>query len=68
MTRDMTRKEFRQAIARRGWRQELLWVTGTDKEGHICGIGMVMYKNGRGWKVNYRATLAKAIRELREEA
>ena len=64
--RDMTRAEFKQAIARRGWRQELMWVTGIDKEGRTCGIGLVMSKRGREWKTNYRATLAKAIRELQE--
>lgn len=67
MTRDMSRKEFRQAIARRGWRQELLWITGTDKDGHTCGIGSVMRRSGRGWITDRRAWLAKAIRELREE-
>lgn len=67
MTRDMTRREFKTALERRGWKQELLWITGTDKEGHTCGIGMVMLNRGRGWKTNRRASLAKAIRELRDE-
>ena len=48
MTRDMTRAEFRAALARRGWRQELMWITGIDKQGHTCGIGMVMLNRGRG--------------------
>jgi hypothetical protein len=67
MTRDMTRKEFRAALTRRGWRQELLWITGTDKAGHTCGIGQVMRRKGsRGWVTDRRAWLAKAIRELKE--
>jgi hypothetical protein len=66
MTRDMTRKEFIKAVARRGWRKELMWITGTDKQGHTCGIGMVMTKRSNGWKTDYRASLAKAIRELVE--
>lgn len=63
-TRDMTRKQFRAAVQRHGWRQQLLWISGTDKQGHTCGIGAVMRRSGRGWKTNYRAWLAKAIREL----
>ena len=68
MTRDMTRAEFRAALARRGWRQELMWITGIDKQGHTCGIGMVMLNRGRGYKTNYRASLAKAIHELQEQS
>lgn len=66
MTRDMSRNEFIQAIKRRGWRKELMWITGTDKDGHTCGIGMVLTNKGRGWKTDYRASLAKAIRELHQ--
>ena len=62
----MTRREFRSAVERRGWRQELMWVTGKDKDGHTCGIGMVLMRHNGRWKTNYRASLAKAIRELQE--
>lgn len=65
--RDMTRKQFLAAIKRRGWRQRLVWISGTDKEGRHCGVGMVMMKGRRGWKTNYRASLAKACRELQSE-
>lgn len=59
MTKDMTRKEFNAAIARRGWRKVLLWINIGD--GH--SIGMVMRKGSRGYKINLRASLAHAIQE-----
>lgn len=65
-TRDMKKAEFRAALARRGWKQELLWVVGTSKDGHSTGIGMVLSRQRGRWQTNYRATLAKAIRELQE--
>jgi ATP:corrinoid adenosyltransferase len=66
--RDMTRKQFHAAIKRHGWRQELLWITGTDKEGRTHGIGLVMRNYGKGFKVSYRASLAEALRTLESRA
>lgn len=63
MARDMTRQQFRTAIARRGWRHELLWIVGTGKDGRTTGVGVITDMRGR---VLRRATLAKAIRELRD--
>jgi hypothetical protein len=58
--RDMTRAEFKAALQRRGWRQVLMWI----EIGPSGSIGMVMTRKGkRGWQVNRRASLAKAIRE-----
>lgn len=58
--RDMTRAEFKAALRRRGWRQVLMWVD----IGGGTSIGMVMlHKGRRGWTVDRRASLAKAIRE-----
>jgi len=57
--RDMTRREFKQALARHGFRQVLLWMQDdTGKTG--VSYGMVMNTKG---KVLRRASLAKAIRE-----
>jgi hypothetical protein len=53
--RDMSRREFRAALARRGWRQVLLWI----EVGEGRAVGMVMV----GGRVNRRASLAHAIRE-----
>lgn len=64
--RDMTKREFRAALRRHGWGQALMWITGTDKQGHTVGVGFVLRKKGsRGWMVDRRASLAKAIHELK---
>lgn len=54
---DMSRKQFQAALKARGMRQVVLWVELPDKS---ASIGMMLNMNG---KVNYRASLAKAIRE-----
>lgn len=57
--RDMTRREFNDALRRRGWRKVLVWIEiGTGRS-----IGMVMI----GGKINLRASLAHAIRESQKE-
>lgn len=53
--RDMTRAQFKAALARRGWRKVLLWI----EVGDGVSIGMTMI-NG---KLNLRASLARAIKE-----
>jgi hypothetical protein len=58
MTRDMSLREFKAALARRGWRKVLMWID----IGGGQSIGMVMTNRGHGYKVNYRASLARAIR------
>jgi len=63
--RDMTRREFRAALERHGWKLELLWVVGEGKDGHTTGIGVV-YDRRRG-KLNHRATLASARRSLKSK-
>jgi hypothetical protein len=55
MMRDMTAKELRAALERRGWRKVLLWID----IGGGRSIGMVAI----GGKINRRASLAHAIRE-----
>jgi len=65
MTRDMTKREFRAALERHGWKLELLWVVGTGKDGHSTGVGVVY--NARTKTLNRRATLASAIRSLRSK-
>lgn len=52
---DMSSSQFRKALAARGWRKVLLWIDTGDGR----SIGLVMI-NG---KINYRASLAHAIRE-----
>lgn len=65
MTRDMTRAQFNAALKRRGWRKVLMWIDlGAGKP----SIGMVMLNRGRGYKINYRASLAKAIREAEAQS
>lgn len=61
--RDMTRREFHAALARRGWRQCVAWIElGEGKP----SIGMVMRsRNGSPFKFNRRASLARAIREAK---
>jgi len=62
--RDMSRREFHAALARRGWRISLLWIVGMrDADGHSMGVGLVMSKKRGEWKIDRRASLAKAIRE-----
>jgi hypothetical protein len=59
----MSRAQFRAALARRGWRCVLgAWIdlgTGTS-------VGMILQRKTprSAWKTNYRASLAKAIREM----
>jgi DNA-binding NarL/FixJ family response regulator len=57
--RDMSRKEFNAALARRGWRKVMMWIQVDDRR----SIGMVMRKGRSGYRINRRASLAKAIRE-----
>jgi len=59
---DMSRAQFRAALKARGMRQVLLWIELPDKS---ASIGMRLNMNG---KVNYRASLAKAIREAEKPA
>lgn len=59
---DMSRKQFQAALKAGGMRQVLLWVELPDKS---ASIGMLLNMNG---KVNYRASLAKAIREFEKVA
>lgn len=61
--KDMTRKQFNEALARRGWRKVLLWID----IGNGRSIGMVMREGARGFKINLRASLASAIRESERE-
>ena len=59
----MTKAQFNAALKRRGWRKVLMWIdinNGTS-------TGMVMINRGRGYKTNYRASLAKAITEAEKE-
>lgn len=57
---EMSRKAFQAALARRGFRQVLLWVQDTTGQVPGTSWGMVMHMNG---KTAYRATLAKVICE-----
>ncbi len=59
--RDMTKREFTSALAKRGWRKVLMWI----EIGGGRSIGMIMLKGPRGWQVNRRASLAHAIHEAR---
>jgi hypothetical protein len=64
MTRDMNYRTFLAAIKRHGWSITLLWITGTGKDGHTTGVGMVMRTRGRRTRIDRRATLAKCLRQL----
>jgi hypothetical protein len=58
--RDMTRAQLTEILRRRGWRMVLgSWIDIGG--GH--SIGMVMTRKRSGWKIDRRASLAKAIRE-----
>lgn len=66
IVRDMTRREFRAALTRHGFKQELLWIVGDGKDGKRIGVGMVI--SARTKKIMRRATLAKALHELVSKA
>lgn len=61
---EMSRAQFKAALARNGFKQTLLWIE--DTTGQVPGIswGIVMHPGG---KVARRATLAKVLRERRAE-
>jgi hypothetical protein len=64
MARDMTEKQFKAALTRRGWRKVLMWID--LGRGH--SVGLIMIKGPRGYKVNRRASLAHAIRTAEADA
>ena len=55
---DMSRAQFNAALKRRGWRKVVLWID----IGNGTSVGAVYF----GSKLNRRAWLAKAIREIRK--
>jgi len=59
-TRDMTRAQLAEILRRRGWR---LVLGGWIDIGGGCSIGVIMTRKRGGWKIDRRASLAKAIRE-----
>ena len=57
---EMSRRQFRETIKRRGFRQILMWFEDTTGECPGVSWGAILHMNG---KMAYRATLAKIIRE-----
>ena len=64
MTRDMSKKQFADALKKYGLRQCLLWVDCQAKPGRSIGIVM----SARTGKILRRATLAKVLKEFDCEA
>jgi hypothetical protein len=62
--KEMSRTQFKAALAKYGFRQSLLWVSDTTGQVPGTSWGMILWGSGpRKGKVAYRATLAKVIRE-----
>lgn len=60
----MTEREFRAALKRNGFKLVLLWIwraSPTDDQVNM-GVGVISY----GKRVNFRASLAYAIKRFRE--
>jgi hypothetical protein len=58
--RDMTRAQLTEILRRRGWRLILgSWID----IGGGTSIGIIRTRKRSGWKIDRRASLAKAIRE-----
>ncbi len=62
-TRDMTKKQFREALSKHGFRLGLFGVVIVDG----TEIGAVLRSTSRGWKVDRRATLSRAITAARRQ-
>lgn len=62
--RDMTRAQLTEILRRRGWRMVLgSWID----IGGGTSIGIIMTRKRSGWKIDRRASLAKAIREAEKQ-
>lgn len=57
--RDLTDRQFRAALRVRGWHFILGWID----IGNGVSVGAVLTRKRGGWKLDKRASLAKAIRE-----
>ncbi len=57
---EMSRKQFKDALARNGFKQIILWITDTTGVAPGISWGVVMHRDGR---TAYRATLAMVLRE-----
>lgn len=57
--RDLTDRQFRAALRARGWRIVLGWIDLSNG----TSIGVILTRKRGGWKLDKRASLAKAIRE-----
>ena len=62
--RDMTRAQLTEILRRRGWRMVM---GGWIDIGGGTSIGTVMTRMRGGWKIDRRASLAKAIREAEKQ-
>lgn len=62
--RDMTRAQLAEILRRRGWR---LVLGGWIDIGGGVSIGVIMTKKRSGWKIDRRASLAKAICESEKQ-
>lgn len=57
--REMTRRQFAEALNRNGFKQMMMWFTDTTGQTPHLSSGAILYRNG---KVARRATLAHCIR------